>query len=137
MRYPAQAVVCATVVAAGLAVSRAVRVQPATGAPPSQTGTTDVVRPEVRRHHEMQKVMQDMAQEMARMQEQMGKDDLTPEMRKQMSASLKRMSDMMRRMSGLVDRPSMKDAEAKKQLDELRKQMDAMAREPMMKEPRK
>ena len=43
-----------------------------------------------------------------------------------MADDMKRMASMTRRMSGLVDRPSMKDAEARKQMDNMADQMGAM-----------
>ena len=42
---------------------------------------------------------------------------------------VERMSSMMRRMSGLIDRPSMRDAEARKQIDAMRSEMTAMQKQ--------
>jgi len=82
-------------------------------------------------------LMQDTTREMGSMQGQMDKGEMAPEMRKEMSQKMKRMSDMMRRMSGLIDRPTMKDAEADRQLEQMRKQMNEMSKTPSMKEQRK
>jgi hypothetical protein len=78
---------------------------------------------EMRRFQRMAEVMRDMSRQMARMEQEMAKGDLAPDMRRQMSQELKQMSAMMRRMSGLVDRPSMKGAEMDKHVEEMRDQM--------------
>lgn len=62
------------------------------------------------------------------MHEEMGKDEMTPEVRKQMATTMKRMSEMMRRISGWADRPTMKEPE-------MRRQMDEMFRSPSMSNP--
>jgi hypothetical protein len=89
----------------------------------------------LRLHNEMRKVMDDMAQEVDGMQEQMGKGELPPEARNGMVSSMKKMSVMMHRMSDLLHHPSMNEPRARKQLETMRKQMDEMKKAPKMSEP--
>jgi|SRR5450631_1091098 hypothetical protein len=88
---------------------------------------------EVTEHHRMQyQLMNDMAQEMTRMTEQMAKGELSPELRKQMAGRMALMSTMMQRMSGLASRPAMREPEWQKQMGGMRKQMDGMMRDSTM-----
>ena len=137
MRYPRLDAVRTTLLAAALALAPTLHAQPAKDTSAQQAGPQAGVWPEIRRQQDMQKLMQDMAQEMVRMQEQMGKEGMTPEMRRAMAARMKRMSELMRRMSGLMDRPAMREPEMKKQFDDMRKQMDQMMKDPSMNEPSK
>ena len=73
-------------------------------------------------------IMKDMVQEMNRMAEEMGSNENTPLMRRQMAANMKRMSEMMRRMSGWADGPVMREPEMRRQFEEMRRQMDDMAK---------
>ena len=82
--------------------------------------------PQLQRHHRMAELMEQMQTQMGAMSKKMADPKLTTQERKAMSEDMKRMTSMMRRMSGLVDRPSMKDAEARKQIDDMAKQMSAM-----------
>ena len=82
--------------------------------------------PELRRHHDMGALMDDMAQQLTVMREQMAKGGMTAASEKEMSAKMKRLSELMSRMSGLMDRPTMKEPEAAKQLAQMRKQMDEL-----------
>ena len=84
---------------------------------------------EMQRFQRMAEVMRDMSRQMARMQQEMAKGELAPDMRKQMSQELKQMSGMMRRMSGLIDRPSMKGAEMDKHVEEMRNEMNRIERQ--------
>ena len=93
-----------------------------------QTGPASEASPMFQRHHAMAAIMKDMVVEMARMQEDMGKNEMTAGARKQMVANMKRMSDMMRRMSGLADRPTMNEPQARQQVEDMRRQMDEMSR---------
>jgi hypothetical protein len=93
-------------------------------APKDPTGAE--ASPLLRRHHEMQGIMQEMTQEMNRMREQMGDEKISADARKDLSARMKRMSAMMNRMSGLVDRPSMSEQDAKRQFEQMRKEMKSM-----------
>jgi len=77
-------------------------------------------------------LMNDMAQEMTRMTEQMAKGELSPELRKQMAGRMALMSTMMQRMSGLASRPAMREPEWQKQMGGMRKQMDGMMRDSTM-----
>lgn len=102
------------------------------GAQPSAQGAPDPAKagapasPELRRHHAMQGLMEDMAQQMTLMREEIAKGTMSPEAERAMSSRMKRMSEMMSRMAGLMDRPAMKEPEASKQLEQMRKQMDEM-----------
>jgi hypothetical protein len=100
--------------------------QPAGQDRPQQSSAGAQASPELRRHHAMRGVMDDVAQEIAGMREQMAKDSMTPESQREMGTRMKRLSEVMRRMSGLMDRPTMKEPEMAKQLDEMRKQMEAL-----------
>ena len=93
---------------------------------PQQSSAGAQASPELRRHHAKRGLMDDMAQEIARMQEQMAKESMTPESQREMAARMKRLSEVMRRMSGLMDRPTMKEPEMTKQLDQMRKQMEEL-----------
>lgn len=65
--------------------------------------------------------MKDMVQEMSRMQEDVGKGEMTREARKRMSVKMKQISDMMRRMSGWAGAPVMREPEMRRQMDEMPK----------------
>lgn len=127
----------AAVAGVALMLAPIVDAQPAKDTSAQQVRTQAGVWPEIRRQQDMQKLMRDMAQEMAVMQEQMGQQGMTPETRAAMAARMKRMSQLMQRMSGLMDRPSMKEPEMKQQFDDMRKQMDQMMKEPSMQSPRR
>jgi TolA-binding protein len=96
--------------------------QPAGQDRPQQSSAGAQASPELRRRG----VMDDVAQEIAGVREQMAKDSMTPESQREMGTRMKRLSEVMRRMSGLMDRPTMKEPEMAKQLDEMRKQMEAL-----------
>ena len=123
-----------TVLAMGLLLSPLLYAQTAK---PGTAERADQASPLMQRNQAMGALMQDMTREMATMQEQMGKGDISPEMRKEMSQKMKRMSGLMSRMSGLIDRPTMKDAEANRQLEQMRKQMGEMSKGSSMKEQKK
>jgi len=125
----------ATILAATLVVTPASFAQAPAGEPALRTGPASEASPMFQRHHAMAGIMQDMVQEMSRMQEEMGKGEMTPEMRKQMATKMKRMSEMMRRMSGWADRPTMKEPEMRRQLEEMRRQMDGMSKSHSMNNP--
>jgi TolA-binding protein len=110
----------------GLAFPLASPGQPTGQDRPQQSSSGAEASPELRRHHAMRGVMDDMAQEMAVMQEQMAKDTMTPGSQREMAAQMKRLSELMRRMSGLLDRPTMKEPEMAKQLDQMREQMEEL-----------
>ena len=137
MRHHVFKAVSAGLLATGLLLPPLVYAQTGPGAKAAQTGPAAEASPEMRRYRDMQNLMQDMTKAMGAMNEQMGKGGPTPEMRKDMSLKMKRMSNLMGRMSGLIGRPSMKDAEADRQLGQMRKQMDEMSKAPSMNEPRK
>jgi len=100
--------------------------QPAGQDRPQQSSAAAPASPELRRHHAMRGLMDDMAQEISGMREQMAKESMTPKSQREMSARMRRLSEVMRRMSGLMDRPTMKEPEMAKQLDRMRKQMEAL-----------
>lgn len=137
MRHLMFRAVSITLLAAGLSLSPLLNAQ--TGKAPSaeRAESGAEASPLMRRHHDMAALMQDMTREMGSMQGQMDKAEIAPEMRKEMSRKMKGMADLMRKMSGLIDRPTMKDAEADRQLGEMRKQMNEMSKTPSMKEQRK
>ena len=118
----------AAILAATIAASPASFAQALAGEAAPRTGPASEASPMFQRHHAMAGIMKDMVQEMSRMQEEMGKGELTPEVRKQMAAKMKRMSEMMRRMSGWADRPTMKEPEMRREFEEMRRQMDGMAK---------
>ena len=118
----------ATMFAVALAASPAVLAQAPVTEATQRTGPASEASPMFQRHHAMAGIMQDMIQEMSRMQVDMGKSEMTPEARKRMAARMKRMSEMMRRMSGWADRPNMKEPEMRRQFEGMRKQMDQMSK---------
>jgi len=126
-----------SLLAAGLLMPPFLHAQTAQGAKPGPSLTGAEASPLMQRYQQMGAIMKEMMAEMAKMQEQTGKENITPEMQKKMSADMKRMSNVMTRMSGLADRPAMKDAESRKQIEQMRKQMDAMSKDPSMKTPGK
>lgn len=137
MRHFTLKVLGTSLLATGLLMPPFLHAQTGQGAKPGGSATGAEASPLMRRNQQMGTIMKDMAREMGKMQEQTGKEDIAPEMRKKMSQDMKRMSDMMRRMSGLIDRPAMKDAEANRQVEQMRKQMDGMSKDPSMKGPGK
>ena len=93
------------------------------------TGAASEASPMFQRHHAMAGLMNDMGEQMRRMQEDMASfDQLPPEARKHMAEDMRRMSRLMRRMSGWADRPTMKEAEMRRQYEEMRREMEAMSR---------
>jgi len=110
-----------------LAVGVAHAAQPPADAAASSPGFE--VTPEIQRYREMGELMENMQAEMKYMSERMEKPELGPQQRKTMASQMKRMSSMMRRMSGLIDRPSMRGAEARKQIDAMRSEMTAMQKQ--------
>lgn len=88
-------------------------------------GTGAAASPELRRHHEMQPLMDEMAAEVARMRDRMAKGDMTPAAARGMGAEMQELSAMMRRMSGLIDRPTMRAPE-REQIEEMRRQLEAL-----------
>jgi hypothetical protein len=111
---------------ASLAFPLASPAQPAGQDRPQPSSPGAQASPELRRHHAMRGVMDDMAQEIAAMREQMAKETMTPESQREMAAQMKRLSEVMRRMSGLMDRPTMKEPALAKQLDQMQKQMEEL-----------
>lgn len=127
----------AAFLAAALVSSPASSAQPPAGETAPRTGPASEASPMFQRHHAMAGIMKDMVREMSRMQEEMGKGELTPQMRNLMTTNMKRMSEMMRRMSGSIDRPTMKEPEMRRQFEEMRRQMDEMSRSHSMSDPAK
>lgn len=93
---------------------------------PAATAGYEAADPRLQRYGRMGELMEQMQEEMGAMSKRVADPKLTAQERKTMGEDMKRMASMMRRMSGLVDRPSMKDAEARKQMDDMAKQMSAM-----------
>ncbi|HSD53985.1 MAG TPA: hypothetical protein VLC47_07450 [Burkholderiales bacterium] len=91
-------------------------------------GTGAAASPELRRHHDMQPLMDDMAAQLAKMRDRMAKGDMTPAAEREMAAQMQELSALMRRMAGLIDRPTMQTPERERQLAELRGQLDALNR---------
>ena len=110
-----------------LAVGVAHAAQPPADAAASSPGFE--VTPEMQRYREMGEFMEQMQGEMQKMSQRMAQPELGPQQRKTMASQMKRMSSMMRRMSGLIDRPSMRDAEARKEIDAMRSDMTAMQKQ--------
>lgn len=78
-------------------------------------------------HHQLRyRMMNEMAQEMTRMTEQLSRGDLSAEDNKKMGERLSRMAKMMRFMSGLAARPAHNHAQLQKQMDQMRAQMKDM-----------
>jgi hypothetical protein len=127
----------AMILAAALASLPASFAQAPAGEAAPRTGPASEVSPMFQRHHAMAGIMKDMVQEMSRMQEEVGKGDLSPPMRKQMATNMKKMSQMMRRMSGAVDRPTMKEAEMRRLSEDMHRQMDQMSQSHSMSDPGK
>ena len=129
MRIAALKLVTATVFSVVLAMPSLVEAQPMPGGKPDHpTGAEASAL--YRRHHDMQALMQDMAQEMGRMRDRWGDNSATAETQKELARKMKGMAELMNRMSGLMDRPTMKDAEANRQLEQMRKQMNDMLTKP-------
>ncbi|MEO8315247.1 MAG: hypothetical protein ABI645_10670 [Pseudomonadota bacterium] len=116
----------AAMLAAALATATVAWAQSPT---PPQTGLAAEASPMFQRHHAMAGIMKDMQQEMSRMQEDMSRGDVSPEM----AAKMKRMSQVMLRMSGWADRPTMKEPEMRRLAEEMHKQMQEMSKSPSMK----
>ncbi|HZC25274.1 MAG TPA: hypothetical protein VE866_18215 [Candidatus Binatia bacterium] len=131
MRYPVHAIALILVTAGLTLTSPLPQAQPATKA----AGEAQSPSYALRKHHELQQVLDDMARTMAWMQEQMDKGELAPEARKDMASSMKKMSAMMHRISALLHRPLMSDAEATGQFETMRRQMDEMEKARPMSEP--
>ena len=93
---------------------------------PAQTGPASEASPMFRRYHDMPKLMESMAGEMARMQHEMEAGPLAPDAAREMAGRMETMARMMRRMSGLADRPSMTDADAKREYDQMQREMETM-----------
>ncbi|MBY0511301.1 MAG: hypothetical protein K2P94_14255, partial [Rhodospirillaceae bacterium] len=73
----------------------------------AQSPTAPTGQDEVSRHHQLQyRMMNEMAQEMARMTEQMSRGELSPEESKKMGEQMRRMAKMMQFMSGLAASPA-------------------------------
>jgi hypothetical protein len=89
-------------------------------------GTGAAASPELRRHHDMQPLMDEMAAQLVRMRDQMAKGDMTPAAEREMAAQMQELSGLMRRMAGLIDRPTMQSPERERQLAEMRRQLDAL-----------
>ena len=87
------------------------------------------VTPEMQRYREMGEFMDNMQVEMKKMSQSMAQPNLGPQQRKTMASQMKHMSSIMRRMSGLIDRPSMRGAEAGKELEAMRSEMAAMQKQ--------
>ena len=92
------------------------------------TGPGYEVTAEMQRYREVAGLMRDMSQQMNKLQEAMGKSEMSPERRKRMQQQLKEMSGLMTGMAGLADRPAMNDPQVTKQTEVMRKQMDNMMR---------
>ncbi len=137
MRHAVVSTASILFLASGLLTAPLLHAQTAPGAKPAQTGPAGEASPEMRRYRDMQGLMQDMAKQMSAMNDQMGKGAPDAQSRKDMSAKMKAMSRVMTRMSGLIDRPTMKDAEANRELEQMRKQMDDMTKAPAMKGAKK
>lgn len=133
MRHLVLKAVSSVFLAAGLLMPPVPHAQTAPEAKPAQTGPAGEASPEMRRYRDMQSLMQDMTKSMSAMNDQMSKGTPDAQARKDMSAKMKTMSRVMTRMSGLMDRPSMKDAEANRELERMRRQMDEMSKAPPMK----
>ena len=118
----------ATTIAAALVASSASFAQAPAGEAVPRTGPASEASPMFQRYHAMAGLMKDMVQEMSRMQEEMGKGEMTPDARKQMATKMKR-------MSGLADRPTMKEPEMRREYEEMRRQMDEMSKSPSMSNP--
>lgn len=116
----------ATLLVAALATSSALWAQAPAVPSASRTGPASEASPMFQRHHAMAGIMKDMVQEMSRMQEDVGKGEMTRDERKRMSVKMKKMSDMMRRMSGWADAPIMREPEMRRQFDAMRRHMDEM-----------
>jgi hypothetical protein len=114
--------------AAALIVPSFAGAQTTQGATPLDHPTGAEASSMLRRHHDMQQLMQDMTREMERMRDQMGDNAVPADTQKQLAAKMKRMAGLMSRMSGLMDRPTMSDADASRQLEQMRKQMDQMSK---------
>jgi cell pole-organizing protein PopZ len=82
--------------------------------------------PQLQRHHRMAELMERMQAQMEAMAKKMEAAELTSQERKSMSEDMTRMASIMRRMSGLTDRPSMRDEDARRQLDAMSKEMSSM-----------
>lgn len=137
MKHIAIRLASATLLAAALAFSPASFAQASAAETTPRTGPASEASPTFQRHHAMAGIMKDMVREMSRMQEAMGRGDLTPQMRKLMATNMKGMAEMMRRMSGSIDRPTMKEPAMRRQLEEMRRQMDEMSRSHSMSAPAK
>jgi hypothetical protein len=77
---------------------------------------------------QMAGMMHDMSKQMRTMTDQMGRADMTPEMRKQMTERMGEMTRMMEQMSGMMGRGMAMDADMQKQMQQMRGQMDRMMR---------
>lgn len=97
------------------------------GAPLAEEAQHPVQHDTVSQHHRVEYLlMKDMADDMARMADEMATKDATVEQRKQMARRMERMSVLMHHMSGFWARPAMSEPEMKKQMDQMRREMDAM-----------
>jgi len=84
--------------------------------------------PELRRHDDLQPLMDYTAREIDRMRAQMAKGDMTAEAQRSMAFEMKALSWILDRMAGLLARPSMKAPERAKELQKLREELEAMER---------
>lgn len=100
--------------------------QPVAAAESSATTPGYEADPGLQRHHRMSELMNQMQAQVGVMSKRMADPKLTAKQRKAMAEDMKRMASMMHRMSGLADRPSMKEPEARKQLDAMANGMAAM-----------
>ncbi len=133
MRSAAATAISSLFLACSLFVPQISQAQTAPAAKPAQTGPAGEASPEMQRYRDMQNLMQDMAKSMSAMNDQMTKGAPDAQSRKDMSAKMKAMSRVMTRMSGLLDRPTMKDAQANREIAQMKKQMQAMSPAPSAK----
>lgn len=94
----------------------------------SEQGRAAESLPELRRHDDLQPLMDYTAHEIDRMRAQMAKGQMTADAEREMAFEMRALSWILDRMAALFDRPAMKAPERAKELQKLREELEAIKR---------